>query len=193
LSGGLVRQHDASIVEQYIEVGKVPRELCCGVADACGIGDVQLNRRHARIGSDAPSATGNDYLVAQLVERLSQPPTDGRPQRNAQAASHTTAGSAEIERRGIALLYPTRALSLCIPARLRGSPVLGSLHLNAKPKPRAVAFKRVVVDNDADCDSLPPDFGDFRRVGLSTGSGHEKGRPFLDGPKSRRLTAAVTL
>jgi hypothetical protein len=80
-----------------------------------------------------------------------------------------------------------------MPARLRGSPVLGSLYLNAKPKPRAVAFKRVVVDNDADCDSLPPDFGDFRRVGLSTGSGHEKGRPFLDGPKSRRLTAAVTL
>jgi hypothetical protein len=56
-------------------VGDQPRRHAI---DAGGIGDVELDRGHAGIGSDdlievGATPTGNDHLVAELVKRLAWP------------------------------------------------------------------------------------------------------------------------
>jgi hypothetical protein len=62
----------------------------------------------------------------------------------------------------------SRAISMRLKNHLiqTGSPVLGSGHLNAKRKPRAVAFERVIVHNDTYIRPLLTDLVYLRRVGL---------------------------
>ena len=80
-SRGFVRQHDAGIVEEDVEARIVPGKLGRRAIDAGRIGDVEFDRRHARIGGEdfvemATPTARDDHLIVLLVERLGQSAAD---------------------------------------------------------------------------------------------------------------------
>jgi hypothetical protein len=84
LASGRVGQHDASIVDENVEVGMPGDQLRRYVIDSCRISDVDLNRFHAGVGSDhgvevAAPAPPDDDLVAERMQGLGEPTPDTRP------------------------------------------------------------------------------------------------------------------
>src|SRR6266404_6379946 len=70
LSRRLIWLHDAGVVDEHVQIGMLFDQLFRGAIDAGGIGDVELERRHARIGGDycveMPTAAPSDnYLVTE--------------------------------------------------------------------------------------------------------------------------------
>jgi hypothetical protein len=78
-----IGQHDAGIVDQDVETGMLGDQLRRHGIDARRIGDVEFDRLHAGIGGDhfvqiGATASGDDHLVAELVEGLGEPASNAR-------------------------------------------------------------------------------------------------------------------